>query len=81
MMTVMKITASGQISLPAATRRKWNTDKVAVFETTDGLLIRPFDPNAVDRLVGKYRHLGGPSSDELRDAERREDAAREDRLR
>jgi bifunctional DNA-binding transcriptional regulator/antitoxin component of YhaV-PrlF toxin-antitoxin module len=81
MSIVMKITASGQISLPAETRRKWNTDRVVVTETIDGLLVRPFDPNAIERLRGKYKHLGGPSTDELRDAERRQDAAREDRRR
>jgi predicted nucleic acid-binding protein len=49
MSTVMKITASGQISLPAETRRKWNTDRVVVTETIDGLLVRPFDPVALLR--------------------------------
>jgi bifunctional DNA-binding transcriptional regulator/antitoxin component of YhaV-PrlF toxin-antitoxin module len=81
MSTVMKVTAGGQIPLPAETRRKWNTDRVVVTETIDGLLVRPFDSNAIERLRGKYKHLGDPSTDELRDAERREDAAREDRRR
>ena len=75
----MKITASGQISLPAATRRKWNTDRVVVIETIDGLVVRPFDPNAVDRLRGKYRHLAGPTIDELREQDRLEEREREDR--
>jgi bifunctional DNA-binding transcriptional regulator/antitoxin component of YhaV-PrlF toxin-antitoxin module len=39
MSIVMKITASGQISIPAETRRKWNTDRVVVTETIDGLMI------------------------------------------
>lgn len=73
----MKITASGQISLPAETRRKWATDRVVVTETIDGLLVRPFDPNAVSRLIGKYKDLPGPSYDEMRDQDRREEAERE----
>lgn len=77
MPTVMKITASGQISLPAETRRKWNTDRVVVTETIDGLLVRPFDPNAIRRIRGKYKDLPGPSYDEVRQLERREEAHRE----
>jgi bifunctional DNA-binding transcriptional regulator/antitoxin component of YhaV-PrlF toxin-antitoxin module len=77
MTTVMKITASGQISLPAETRRKWNTDRVVVTETIDGLLVRPFDPKAVRRIRGKYKDLPGPSYDEARELERRDGADQE----
>lgn len=77
MPTVMKITASGQISLPAETRRKWATDRVVVTETIDGLLVRPFDPDATRRIRGKYKDLPGLSYDEVREMERREEADRE----
>jgi AbrB family looped-hinge helix DNA binding protein len=51
----MKVTKNGQISLPAEVRRRWNTDRVIVIDTPDGLIIRPFDPEAVKRLRGKSR--------------------------
>jgi AbrB family looped-hinge helix DNA binding protein len=63
----MKITKNGQISLPAEVRRRWNTDRVIVIDTPYGLVIRPFDPHAVERLRGKYKgRLNGVSSDEDR---------------
>jgi hypothetical protein len=40
-------------------------------------VIRPFNPDAIRRLRGKYKDLPGPSSDEMRDAERQEEARRE----
>lgn len=77
MSTIMKITASGQISLPADIRRKWGTDRVVVTETIDGLLVRPFDPDAIRRITGKYKDLPGPSYDEMRRLDRQAEAERE----
>jgi AbrB family looped-hinge helix DNA binding protein len=66
----MKITKNGQISLPAEVRRRWNTDRVIVIDTPDGLVVRPFDPDAVRRLRGKYkgRSNGLTSEDDRREA-------------
>jgi AbrB family looped-hinge helix DNA binding protein len=55
MSTLMRVTKNGQISLPAEVRRRWNTDRVIVIDTPEGLIIRPFDPDAVKRLRGKYK--------------------------
>jgi hypothetical protein len=38
---------------------------------------RPFNPEAVERLRGKYKDLPGPSSDEVRRLEREEETERE----
>jgi bifunctional DNA-binding transcriptional regulator/antitoxin component of YhaV-PrlF toxin-antitoxin module len=77
--TIMRVTKNGQISLPAEIRHRWKTDRVIVIDLPHGVLIRPFDPDAVRRLHGKYKHLGGPTVDEDRAAARAEDAEDEDR--
>ena len=76
----MKVTQGGQISIPADVRRRWNTDRVVVIDTPDGLIVRPFDPSAVDRIMGKYARPGGMASDEMRRIAREEDALREARF-
>jgi AbrB family looped-hinge helix DNA binding protein len=75
---VMKISRNGQISIPADVRKRWNTDRVIVMDTSDGLIVRPFDPEAVTKLMGKYQHLVTETSDEMRRAIREEQAERED---
>ena len=75
---VMKISRNGQISIPADVRKRWNTDRVIVMDTSDGLIVRPFDPEAVTKLMGKYKHLVTETSDEMRRAIREEQAERED---
>lgn len=74
--TELKVTANGQISIPAAVRRRWKTDRVIAIDTPHGLVIRPYDPNPVRRIAGKYERRG-PSIDEARQAAREEDAERE----
>jgi AbrB family looped-hinge helix DNA binding protein len=77
--TLMKLTKSGQISIPADVRRRWNTDRVMVFDTPGGLVVRPFDPDAVHRLRGKYKPPPGtPTVDEQRRLDREEEAEREE---
>ena len=76
----MKVTQGGQISIPADVRRRWNTDRVVVIDTPDGLIVRPFDPDAADRIMGKYARRGGMTSDEMRRIARDEDEMREARF-
>ncbi len=75
---VMKISRNGQISIPADVRKRWNTDRVIVMDTKGGLIVRPFDPDLVHNLRGKYKHLVTETSDEMRRAIREEQAERED---
>jgi bifunctional DNA-binding transcriptional regulator/antitoxin component of YhaV-PrlF toxin-antitoxin module len=85
----MKITANGQISLPAEVRKRWNEmeaasgrgDAVAtvvVVDSSSGLLIRPFDPDAIRNLMGKYATPGQQTTDEGRREARLEEQERED---
>jgi bifunctional DNA-binding transcriptional regulator/antitoxin component of YhaV-PrlF toxin-antitoxin module len=75
--TVLKVTANGQISIPAPVRHRWNTERVIALDTPWGLVVRPYDPAAVDRIAGSFGAPGGPNVDELRRQERNEDARRE----
>jgi len=75
---VMKISRNGQISIPADVRKRWNTDRVIVMDTSDGLIVRPFDPDFVSSLRGKYKPLVTETSDEMRRAVRQEQTEQED---
>ena len=77
--TVMKVTANGQISIPAEVRRRWHTDRVIVIDTSDGLVVRPFDPDHVRSLRGKYRQWVTETTEEARRAARAEEAELEER--
>ena len=82
----MKVTANGQVSLPAEVRKRWNVelsqshavDVVLVHDTAHGLIIHPFDPDFVRKLRGKYARPGQQSSEEGRRQARLEDQERED---
>jgi hypothetical protein len=49
------------------------------FDTPEGLIVRPFDADAVSRLAGKYKSAPGtPTVDDYRRSERAVDADRDD---
>ena len=79
-LTRHKITAAGQVSVPAAIRRRWGTRVVAVEDHGDRLVIRPLpeDPIAAARgaLAGRL-----PPSEELRARARRDEETAERRRR
>jgi bifunctional DNA-binding transcriptional regulator/antitoxin component of YhaV-PrlF toxin-antitoxin module len=52
---VMKISANGQISIPAATRARWHAGRVVVVDLGDHLALRPLPDDPVADLLGKYR--------------------------
>ena len=74
--TELKVTANGQISIPAAVRRRWKTDRVVAIDTPHGLVIRPYDPHPARSIAGKYARRG-PTIDEARRQEREDEAERE----
>lgn len=72
----LKVTASGQISLPAALRKRWAASEVVIIDEGDHALIAPMPADLVDSLQG-FVPSGGPSIEESRQRERAEDAAAE----
>jgi bifunctional DNA-binding transcriptional regulator/antitoxin component of YhaV-PrlF toxin-antitoxin module len=71
---VMKVSRNGQVSLPAAARSRWASDRVIVVDLGDRVVLRPLPADPVGALRGKYSGVG-KSTDEIRRAERRAEAA------
>lgn len=64
-----KVTKNGQISLPAPLRGRWKADAVLVIDKGDYAIVRPIPDDPIGALRGKYAGPG-PSSEEMRAAER-----------
>lgn len=75
---VMKVSANGQVSIPAETRSRWHTERVVVVDLGDRVVVRPMPDDPVDALQGKYRGKGPPTS-RARQRERADDTAIERR--
>ena len=75
---LMTVSRNGQVSIPAATRARWQADKVVVVDLGDHVVIRPASADPVAELQGKYAGRG-PSSDSVRRGARGEAAGREAR--
>lgn len=73
----LKVTSSGQISLPAEIRRRWETDEVLLIDKGDHVLVRPAPQDAVAQLRGSLP-AGCVSADEVRDQERELEARLEE---
>lgn len=72
-----KVTSNGQISLPAALRRRWKAGSVLVIDRGDYAIVRPVPDDIVGALRGI--HAGpGPTSEQVRADERAGEAERED---
>lgn len=65
----LKITAAGQMSIPAALRKRWNVDEVLVIDKGDYALVRPAPADAAEELRGSLPTDGQPS-EQMRDDER-----------
>jgi hypothetical protein len=75
------ISSGGQISVPAAVRKRWGTRTVLAEDQGDQLVLRPApdDPIAAVRGIFAGEMSGGPTIDELRTAGRLEEAEGEQR--
>jgi bifunctional DNA-binding transcriptional regulator/antitoxin component of YhaV-PrlF toxin-antitoxin module len=72
----MTISRNGQVSIPAATRARWNTRHVVVVDLGNRVVMRPLVDDPARDLEGKYRGRG-PNTDQIRRAARAADSARE----
>lgn len=75
---VMKVSANGQVSIPAEARARWGAKRMLVVDMGDKIVIRPVSDDPLTELIGKYKGRG-PSTDEARKIARDEDARREAR--
>ncbi|MBI2168549.1 MAG: AbrB/MazE/SpoVT family DNA-binding domain-containing protein [Actinobacteria bacterium] len=77
---VMKISANGQVSIPADARARWNTRRVVVVDLGDRVVLRPVSDEPTEALRGKYRRRG-PELDRARRAARHNEVVDERRRR
>lgn len=71
---VMKVSANGQVSIPAEARARWHADRVVMVDLGDRVVLRPLPLDPVGELAGKYRGRG-PTSDRARRQSRADDAS------
>ena len=60
-MASAKITSSGQVSLPAAVRRRWGTDRVIVEDRGDNIVLRPLPADPIAAALGSLSGPGLPT--------------------
>ncbi len=75
------ISRGGQVSVPAAVRKRWGTRTVLAEDRGDELILRPApdDPIGAVRGIFAKEMSGGPTIDELRMSARAEEAELEQR--
>jgi len=72
------ITKGGQISVPAAIRKRWGTRPLLIEDHGDRMIVRPADGDPLDAVIGRLegKILG---SDELRRIAREDEFDAEER--
>lgn len=71
---VMRVSANGQVSIPAEARARWRAEQVVVVDLGDRVVVRPLPEAPVAALRGKYRQRG-PSSEGARRRARTEEVS------
>ncbi len=71
-----RITRGGQVTVPAAVRRRWRTSTVLAEDRGDHLILRPAPDDPVAAASGAFTAevRAGPRLDEMRRLEREEEA-------
>jgi len=75
--TQAKVTSSGQISLPAALRRRWGAARVLVIDRGDYAIVRPMPEDIVGFLRGSITP-GETTLADIRAEERADESRREE---
>jgi bifunctional DNA-binding transcriptional regulator/antitoxin component of YhaV-PrlF toxin-antitoxin module len=78
-MRTARITAGGQLSIPAAIRRRWGTSRVALEDQGDALLVRPLPDDILTALRGSLKGEIRATTGELRRRARTDEEAAERR--
>lgn len=78
LMKVRKITAGGQISLPAAVRARWGTKAVSVEDHGDRVVVKPLPDDPIAAARGALKDRLGPTA-ALRTKARKDEADAEAR--
>ena len=71
-MSTYRITTSGQVSIPAAVRRRWGTRRVRVEDLGDHVIVRPVPDDPIAAARGAFKGLMRVGADEAFAQVRRE---------
>jgi bifunctional DNA-binding transcriptional regulator/antitoxin component of YhaV-PrlF toxin-antitoxin module len=75
----LRISAGGQISVPAAVRHRWKTRVVVADDRGDHLILRPAPEDPIEAAYGAFKDSPGPSADQMRQEFREEEREAEER--
>lgn len=75
----LRISAGGQVSVPAAVRQRWKTRVVVAEDRGDHLILRPAPEDPIEAARGAFKDSPGPNADELRRQFREEEREAEER--
>jgi bifunctional DNA-binding transcriptional regulator/antitoxin component of YhaV-PrlF toxin-antitoxin module len=75
----LRISAGGQISVPAAVRQRWKTRVVVAEDRGDHLILRPAPEDPIEAARGAFKDYPGPSPEEMRREFREEEREAEER--
>jgi len=75
----LRISAGGQISVPAAVRHRWKTKVVVAEDRGDHLILRPAPEDPIEAAMGAFKDHPGPSADQMRREFREEEREAEER--
>jgi len=71
-MRFAKISKGGQVTVPAEIRKRWGATRVYLEDHGDALVLRPIPADPIKAALGSLAGPG-PSSDEMRARERRDE--------
>jgi AbrB family looped-hinge helix DNA binding protein len=77
-MRTAKITAGGQISLPAEIRRRWGTTRVLIRDEGDELVVKPLPDDPIAAARGALKGATALPTDKLREQARRDEQIADD---
>jgi len=60
----LRISAGGQVSVPAAIRQRWKTKVVVAEDRGDHLILRPAPEDPIEAAHGAFKDYPGPSLEE-----------------
>jgi len=78
-MKTAKITAGGQVSIPAAVRRRWRTRRVVIEDEGNRLVLRPLPDDPIASARGALRGEITVPTEKLREIARQDERIAEDR--
>jgi bifunctional DNA-binding transcriptional regulator/antitoxin component of YhaV-PrlF toxin-antitoxin module len=75
----LKISAGGQVSVPAVVRQRWKTRVVVAEDRGDHLILRPAVEDPIEWARGAFKDSSGPSTEEMKRMDREEERIAEER--